>query len=388
MMPALKKLALAASLGGLLLAGAASAAQPPLRLCADPTNLPFSSDNAKTPGLYLAFGQAIGHALGRPAEPVWHLTYFGKRALRETLLAGACDMAVGLPADPEFMGPRLVLTKPFMHVGYALVFPRDRKVNSLADLRGKRVAVQFNSTPQSLLADHPEVESVTFLDPDAAMDALAAGQVDAAFIWGPSAGYRNHAALQDRFQVMPVAGPGMQFPVAIGFAKADAGLRDQVDALLDGLSPALAQLKARYGVPEAVPVTLVETVPVSPVRFASTEWMPEGSVASAFASGIVRVTDATTAPQAAASQDPAKVAAGRLIFNSICAHCHGPDAEQAVRKINLRLLHHRYGDQMDDVFHTTVTHGRPDKGMPNWSGVYTETEFAQILAFLHTVQTD
>ncbi|MBN9003438.1 MAG: hypothetical protein J0H75_15695 [Rhizobiales bacterium] len=31
----------------------------PLRFCADPTNLPFSSDNPATPGLYLEVGQAL-----------------------------------------------------------------------------------------------------------------------------------------------------------------------------------------------------------------------------------------------------------------------------------------------------------------------------------------
>jgi len=41
---------------------------------------------------------------------------------------------------------------------------------------------------------------------------------------------------------------------------------------------------------------------------------------------------------------------------------------------------------MDQVFHFTVTHGREAKGMPNWSGVFTEDDFAKMLAFLHTVQ--
>src|SRR6187455_653282 len=31
----------------------------PLRLCADPANLPFSSADSKTPGLYLEIGEAI-----------------------------------------------------------------------------------------------------------------------------------------------------------------------------------------------------------------------------------------------------------------------------------------------------------------------------------------
>jgi mono/diheme cytochrome c family protein len=41
---------------------------------------------------------------------------------------------------------------------------------------------------------------------------------------------------------------------------------------------------------------------------------------------------------------------------------------------------------MDEVFHTTVTHGRPDKGMPNWTGVFSEEDFSKILIFLHSVQ--
>lgn len=41
---------------------------------------------------------------------------------------------------------------------------------------------------------------------------------------------------------------------------------------------------------------------------------------------------------------------------------------------------------MDQVFLTTVTHGRLAKGMPNWSGILTDAQFHDILAFLHSVQ--
>ena len=80
-----------------------------LRLCADPANLPFSSADPKTPGLYVEIGEAIGRAMGRPVAPVWNLTYFGKRAVRTTLLAGKCDASIGLPQDKDFMGPRVDL---------------------------------------------------------------------------------------------------------------------------------------------------------------------------------------------------------------------------------------------------------------------------------------
>ena len=121
--------------------------------------------------------------------------------------------------------------------------------------------------------------------------------------------------------------------------------------------------------------TSTDTAPVTPVAAA-----PGGSDQTPAAAQ-------TAATRPAVSTDPAKIAAGREVFNGTCAHCHGPDAMQSVRKIDLRLLQHRYGDNMDEVFHVTVTRGRLDKGMPNWSGVFTEEDFANILAFLHTVQS-
>jgi polar amino acid transport system substrate-binding protein len=57
------------------------------------------------------------------------------------------------------------------------------------------------------------------------------------------------------------------------------------------------------------------------------------------------------------------------------------------RRINLRLMKRRYGDKMDETFMTTVTHGRPEKGMPNWSDVFSNDQFTKILTFLHSVQT-
>ena len=56
------------------------------------------------PGLYVEIGHAVAEALGRPMETVWSLSYFGKRNIRTTLLAGQCDLVVGLPADSDFMG--------------------------------------------------------------------------------------------------------------------------------------------------------------------------------------------------------------------------------------------------------------------------------------------
>jgi polar amino acid transport system substrate-binding protein len=80
------------------------------------------------------------------------------------------------------------------------------------------------------------------------------------------------------------------------------------------------------------------------------------------------------------------VAAGHSLFNDNCEHCHGPDAVTGVEQRNLRHLAVRYGSKMDQVFLYTVTHGRPTKGMPNWSGILTQAQFRNILAYLHSIQ--
>ena len=82
------------------------------------------------------------------------------------------------------------------------------------------------------------------------------------------------------------------------------------------------------------------------------------------------------------------VAEGKEIFNGTCAHCHGPDAVQAERKIDLRLMHHRYGDGMEEMFLKTMADGRPSKGMPAWKDVYSKDQIAAIFAWLKSVQTN
>lgn len=374
-----------------------------LRLCADPTNPPFSSNNPNNPGMYLELGAAIAQKLGRPSEPVWELTYFGKHAVKDTLLSGKCDMTVGLPPTEDFMGRRVIFTKPFMQVGFAFAAPAGGLPPRLAALHGHRkVAVQLATPPQSLLANYDDIDMATFLNPEDAMQALADRKVEAAFVWGPSAGYVNHAKYKDAFTVTPVAGTNMQFPVGIGFAAKNAALRDQVDAALAGMGSTVAALAAKYGFPLAQPVQMA-WAPIVPefsyasfrpsvaaprgrlpiLRVAATEQTTEDQQSAAdFVAPNRGPADANFKPASA----PTAVAEGRTLFNSTCNHCHGPDAVQAVKKINLRLLQHRYGGAMDQVFHYTVTHGRESKGMPNWSGVFTEDDFSKMLAFLHSVQ--
>jgi ABC-type amino acid transport substrate-binding protein len=346
----------------------------PLRLCADPTNLPFSSDGSQTPGLYLEIGQAIAQKLGRPVTYNWYKSYFGKRTVRETLLSKRCDAMVGLPLVDDFMGPAVVFSKPIGKEGYALVSAEGRKIAGIDDLKGLRVAVQYESTPQNLLALNNEIEKLTVLSPDEGMKALDEGKVDVAFIWAPIAGWLNKTVYGNKYRIAMTEGQGLLWETAIGFAKNAGDLRDEIDAVLPGLQSDIDRLFAKYGVPNASAIRFGELAQPKAVP-------PQGS------SEPTTVGQATENKATEVKTAATDMGAGRELFNGTCAHCHGPDAVQSERKIDLRLLKKRYGDDMETTFWKTVHEGRPSKGMPSWKDVFSDDELRNVYAFLQTLQS-
>lgn len=246
----------------------------------------------------------------------------------------------------------------------------------------------------------------------------------------------NKTLYSDSFDIIPIDGPGMQWPVSVAFAKRDGALRDAVNGALDRIAGKIADLKVKYGFPAAEPITLAEgpapaktseqspSEAPAPAKSAeqavseapapakadehfsagssdakSSEKAVTGAPAPAQSDGApaaaadapkstVESAALTPSPEPAASSDEDRVREGKEVFNGTCAHCHGPNAEQAERKIDLRLLHHRYKESMEEMFFKTVRNGRPAKGMPSWKDVFTQEQFVSILAFLKTVQAD
>jgi polar amino acid transport system substrate-binding protein len=339
----------------------------PFRLCADPDNLPFSSSSEATPGFYIEVGREIAQALGRPFQPVWVPTYNTKRQVRQKMLSGQCDGFAGVPDDTSFMGPRLIFSRPIVPLGYALVAPPAMGVNGVTDLHGRRVAVQWSSPPQDLLAAENDVQTVTVLSPEEAMQDLRDNKADAAFIWGASAGWLNITVMHGAYRVVPVAGDHMQWSAAIAFPRDRTALHEDVDRALSELGASIDILAVKYGFPPPV----------------SSQTQPNGAGVS---NGLEMPASNPPGPSQAAAPSAADIAGGQKLFNQNCAHCHGPNAVQGEQRRNLRLLRQRYGEAMRETFINTVTHGRVSKGMPNWSGIITMDEFQKILAFLTSVQ--
>jgi len=175
-----------------------------LRLCADPDNLPFSSAAPGERGLYVDLAELVAARLGMPTEYTWWYTFYGKRAVRNTLLADRCDAFFGLPHDADFMGASLILTRPFLDVGWVIIAPARVAFSRVDDLKSRRLGVVFRSTPQLLLAARGGFQTATFRTDEEALESLGRGEIEAAFAWGPTAGYHNAKKLGGTHRVVPV----------------------------------------------------------------------------------------------------------------------------------------------------------------------------------------
>jgi polar amino acid transport system substrate-binding protein len=363
------------ALGVLAHAGHGEPADPGpgvLRVCADPDNLPFSSSAAAGErGLYVDLAERVAVKLGVRTEYTWWYTLYGKRAVRNTLLADRCDAFFGLPHDADFMGRDLVLTRAFLDVGWAIIAPRQLAFTSLDDLKARRLGVVFRSMPQLLLAVRGGFQTVTFRTDELALDALGTGEIDAALVWGPTAGYHNLKKLGGTHRVVLLEGEGLQWRATVAVRKGHEALRDRIDGALAELATEIRRLADGYGFPHGPSISL-EAEAATPPRVS--------------AGAAVRPVDAAAVRPPAAT-DPDSIAAGRSLFNQHCSHCHAPNAMSPEPSRDLRRLRLRYGASRAEVFFATVTRGRPDKGMPPWNHL-DPTSLQRVWAFLDSVQAD
>ena len=254
---------------GLLLAFAACVAwaqQPqPLRVCADPDNLPYSKRDAS--GFENRIAQLLADELQRPLQTHWLPLRRG--FVRKTLGAHECDVLIGVPRDDG----RVSTTRPYYRSSYVMLTRADR-----ADpLRGwddprlatQRIGVQLigddlAATPAGhALALRGAARQVVgfpvFGDGPAAariVSALARGELDAALVWGPQAGYfaaRSPVPLRLRAIDAPRDLPlPFQFDIAIGVRReGDRALHDALDTAVARRRADIDAILEAYAVPRS-----------------------------------------------------------------------------------------------------------------------------------------
>jgi mxaJ protein len=249
--------------------GAAPASARELRVCADPNNLPFSNEARE--GFENRIVDLIAEDLGASVTYTWWAQRRG--FVRNTLKAGLCDLVPGTLSSMEM----LRTTRPYYRSFYVFVTRADGpQVSSFDDpvLREAKVGVQLigndgvNTPPAHALSRRGIVDNVrgysvygNYAEPNPPariVEAVAAGDIDIAVVWGPLAGYfagRQEAALR----ILPVEPQAdaprlpMAFDISIGVRKEDEAFRQELNGVLARRKPEIDAILAAYGVPRPDP---------------------------------------------------------------------------------------------------------------------------------------
>jgi mxaJ protein len=239
---------------------------PPLRVCADPNNLPFTNDRLE--GFENRLADLLAHDLGTTVEYTWWAQRRG--FLRNTLNASLCDVVMGLPLHME----GAATTHAYYRSAYVFVTQRARRLRITGfddrTLRALRIGVQLvgddgaNSPPAHALSRRGIVKNLvgytvygdyrTNSPPSDIITAVARGDVDVAAAWGPLAGYfaaRQRVPL-DLVPVSPQQdGPYLPqaFAISMGVRRGDGARLDALNRFLSARHRAIAAILAEYHVP-------------------------------------------------------------------------------------------------------------------------------------------
>ena len=236
------------------------------RVCSDPQNMPFSNDRLE--GFENRIAALLAQDFGATPSYVWwgQRRGFIRNTMNATLEQGRCDVVIGVPAQYDLVRT----TKPYYRSTYVFVYPKNKgwTIASLDDPRLKKLKIGVhllgddytNPPPVHELSKRGIVENVvgfnTFYSdtnpPGAIIDAVAAGRVDLAIVWGPVAGYY---AKRQRVPMDVVAIPSgkgdlpFTFDISMGVKKGNDGLYARVEQILEKRKREITGILMEYGVP-------------------------------------------------------------------------------------------------------------------------------------------
>lgn len=229
-----------------------------LRVCADPSNLPFS--NSKHQGFENQIAELVARDLH--ANLVYKWQRMGRGFVRDYLNTAECDVLIGIPANFK----PVLTTNPYYRSSYVFVTRRDERVKpaslddpSLHQLKiGVQVLEEDYTPPATALARrHLQNQIVGFdttgPDADSIVRAVADHTVDTAIVWGPLAGFfaKKYEGLEltpVTPEVDPPALP-LTFAIAMGVRKGNTALRDELETVIERRQRDIDAILDRYGVP-------------------------------------------------------------------------------------------------------------------------------------------
>jgi ABC-type amino acid transport substrate-binding protein len=324
-----------------------------LRVCADPSNLPFSAQHATEPGFEIELARAIARTIGAELGVVWVPTAREVVALRP-LHEGRCDFFMGLPVTPAFRDdkPELAFSAPYYVMRQVLVSPTIGGVAALDELRGKLVGVQAMTLGDQLVYERGVTRKV-YRNADEVFAALLTSEVDASVIDSPLGGW--FVKTTPGFRAIELTDARRDVPIGVAVRKTDTALRDQIDAALGELQPtALGEVLARYGLrPAPAPRLAQAPSPEQP------------------------------SPAQAAPALSAELREARSTYLTQCSQCHGTDGKGSPLAANLQAF-----KGSEDDFLRVVRNGRAGTAMVPWKGLISDEDIRGIARYIRLLAGD
>lgn len=242
---------------------AQAASDAPLRVCADPGNMPLSSDKGE--GFQNKIASVIAEALGTHAT-YFYRPYLERGLTRQTFDNNECDILMDMSPDDE----RMMVTMPLYRSTFVLAYRNNKglDIQSLDDhrlLSDLKVGVFQHSAIRTVLQERGLNRDNTFVrtishdadllperQPHRQVQEVIDGKLDVAAIWGPMAGWYK-TMKQAPLTIQPVnmmeQHTPMEFALGIGMRKNAKELKAKIEQAMLANRDRIHRILDDYGVP-------------------------------------------------------------------------------------------------------------------------------------------
>jgi quinoprotein dehydrogenase-associated probable ABC transporter substrate-binding protein len=232
-----------------------------LRVCADPSNMPFTDKSGQ--GFENKLAELVAAETGRKSVAyTWFPSVIG--FVRNTLAAHRCDVIMGYAQG----GDAVQSTNAYYRSVYVLVYPKGSDIagaQSIEDskLTGKRIGVVESTPPTAAMAANKLMRTakvyplavdtrVTESMAERMLRDMKAGMIDAAILWGPMAGYYARDMKADVVLVPLVkekAGQRMAYRITMGVRRSDQEWKRTLNKVIRDKQAEINKLLLEYNVP-------------------------------------------------------------------------------------------------------------------------------------------
>ena len=233
-----------------------------LRVCSDPSDLPFS--NEKGEGFENKIAGIIADELKLPLVYTWYPKSMG--FIRLTLAAKKCDLIIGWGQGDEMV----LNTNHIFRSVSALVYKPGAGldgIDSLSDprLKDKRVGIVAGTPPADYVAKYGLMTKAKpyrlvidrrFESPaEEMMKDIRSGEIDVGIEWGPIAAYWASRG-GDKLTVVPLlkekGGPKLAYRITMGVRQGDDAWKRRLNEVIAKRQGDIDKVLLDYGVPMLV----------------------------------------------------------------------------------------------------------------------------------------